>query len=1289
MPLKKQWEPGALSLCPYCRKRCTSSRGLGVHLTTSKCKLRYRPHFNDDLLTSTSGSSSLDGVAAPAPDPDEEVVDDVEAEIVEQVISIPYAGSTTVTLDDVQHLESVPPIGAPTTTRSSTLGRRLTLQATRTIKYSDPEACSQRHPHAGRPAGTPLHSSRTWHERGPFDDACKALDLQKNVNLDTVSYAPFDNRAQFGLAMHFEKYHTSQGEIDAWLNNPDVPFTGSTEKMKDAKSFFDTLTRIPYGIANDEWVIETLCVQRGDGYPPVQYPVYRRNIEEVIRFLIGHPPFRDHILYEPIQEFDERGERLYMDFMTADWAWAIQDKLSDGATLLPIKIYSDKTCLTNTVGETTFHPVAIQLLNHSNELLNRQDQPNFITVGFIPVISSSESRTDVKYEVFQLAMSLIFEPLINLAQYGTDMLCADGWYRRCHPVIAGISADYEEQVAFTGIKQTRQCPVCQVPHHYMERIYGQCWDPRTDDWTLTKHRYQQDNPNPKPNPKTASAKQKRKWREEEANRVHLRWNFLWEHPYSDTHDIIMADPLHQIDKGLIQNVIDWLKLFEPSDADTLKNGVTKDTHAQFLARLNAHFAAVPSVTDFRSFKDFTGIQHWTGEWTRAALFQMAAALAGIYQDTKPERLIFINALTNIAYIVRSKVVSESMLYYLENELFVLDLMKHTWNYARAPRTGKKKQGTKNVGSDALPSRLQLQKSQAHALSQLNSDNEPDASSDSDDGLDGPDVKYPAFNIPKWHSLSHYAQWIRSKGSTQCGCTSRGEAGHRPVKSFYKRTNKTGNWVEQMCRHVSRSDWLVSMRSYRDWLKSRMDGSQFGVTPTNDPETLNITTASADLADLNALHWKYTPPGPGKGFQPKHWRCASTIGDELGISVFNRVIATLIRNERARIDQENLTDWTVERLILGKEPSWAPNVWVALHNSLACYRQTAKTAQTIGHEAKQRVWCSYKWRKVTGEERRDYVWVQDHPDADDNSQDDTDDGFDAVIEPSTARRRRLAKKPKKAPASATLRALDGRRIGQLVAIVTVLDPERCNDRGGPLRHHGVILEMLNYEGGEVYHPTTRMIRLVKPTKPQYRPWSLDFVLRTAHVVPLKPTEDSNHKFVVNYASDWDAWMTLAPDDFLDANARAAINAFDKNVATGKWGGPDRPFWHRPVYQEPPPWVVDAGLEPPSLINDILARPLSTKEKHQQQHVIDQPTGAKRKLSLTLASNAQKAPATTAPPLRRGTRLTGLVSINSSSAETLPEYCSINNIIPSSLNDEQLAQQLQSSPAVNSISLSVAE
>ena len=133
------------------------------------------------------------------------------------------------------------------------------------------------------------------------------------------------------------------------------------------------------------------------------------------------------------------------------------------------------------------------------------------------------------------------------------MLCADGFTRHCHPIIAGMMVDYKEQVLITSIKSNSHCSICQVPPNKREHLC-QPWDMRTHESTRAQIRRQQRQP------KLALA--------EEID-VHQVENLAWKHPHVNIHATMMIDIFHQLLKGMVMRLVDWTRdVVEEITADT-------------------------------------------------------------------------------------------------------------------------------------------------------------------------------------------------------------------------------------------------------------------------------------------------------------------------------------------------------------------------------------------------------------------------------------------------------------------------------------------------------------------------------------------------------------------------------------------------------------------------------------------------------------------------------------------------------------------------------------------------
>ena len=74
--------------------------------------------------------------------------------------------------------------------------------------------------------------------------------------------------------------------------------------------------------------------------------------------------------------------------------------------------------------------------------------------------------------------------IVALLEYkdGIELVCADGYKKRCYPVLVGFIVDYEEQVVITGIKINMQCSIYHILSKERELV-TRLWDLRTHQST--------------------------------------------------------------------------------------------------------------------------------------------------------------------------------------------------------------------------------------------------------------------------------------------------------------------------------------------------------------------------------------------------------------------------------------------------------------------------------------------------------------------------------------------------------------------------------------------------------------------------------------------------------------------------------------------------------------------------------------------------------------------------------------------------------------------------------------
>ena len=51
---------------------------------------------------------------------------------------------------------------------------------------------------------------------------------------------------------------------------------------------------------------------------------YFRDLEDTIQYLLRQRVYAEHLVFEPMHEFDDEGNRVYTDMHTGDWWWTTQ-----------------------------------------------------------------------------------------------------------------------------------------------------------------------------------------------------------------------------------------------------------------------------------------------------------------------------------------------------------------------------------------------------------------------------------------------------------------------------------------------------------------------------------------------------------------------------------------------------------------------------------------------------------------------------------------------------------------------------------------------------------------------------------------------------------------------------------------------------------------------------------------------------------------------------------------------------------------------------------------------------
>ena len=115
-------------------------------------------------------------------------------------------------------------------------------------------------------------------------------------------------------------------------------------------------------------------------------------------------------------------------------------------------------------------------------------------------------------------------------------------------------------------------------------------------------------------------------------------------------------------------------------------------------------------------------------------------------------------------------------------------------------------------------------------------------------------------------------------------------------------------------------------------------------------------------------------------------------------------------------------------------------------------------------------------------------------------------------------------------------LDGRQVGQIQAIITVIDGSQHDDKGATVQYMAAFIELLRLRDKGWVHHIHSMVEvkdwpIVHSQNPRNighrRFFDMSMILRSAHIVP---TGTTGVYYINNYV-DWDQYNTIFDPDFI--------------------------------------------------------------------------------------------------------------------------------------------------------------
>ncbi|TAQ90574.1 hypothetical protein B7494_g1099 [Chlorociboria aeruginascens] len=163
-----------------------------------------------------------------------------------------------------------------------------------------------------------------------------------------------------------------------------------------------------------------------------------------------------------------------------------------------------------------------------------------------------------------------------------------------------------------------------------------------------------------------------------------------------------------------------------------------------------------------------------------------------------------------------------------------------------------------------------------------------------------------WNTPKFHSLSHYPDFIRRYGAPNGFDTGHMEAPHKfLLKSFYERSNKNNTWTVQIASHNSRDTNRKAMNHHL--LDFFTTSSNIGTTIEAHVITMTATPMNPKTLGCRDPTWEDVKTFSLLQLDKKLTTTAAEADRALCLKGFIEALVIFIRRSRAELKKENISD----------------------------------------------------------------------------------------------------------------------------------------------------------------------------------------------------------------------------------------------------------------------------------------------------------------------------------------------------------------------------------------------
>jgi hypothetical protein len=356
-----------------------------------------------------------------------------------------------------------------------------------------------------------------------------------------------------------------------------------------------------------------------------------------------------------------------------------------------------------------------------------------------------------------------------------NILCADGIFRRCKPVLAAWHADCSE---YSNL------------HHLERHVCFWCECPKTElgDYVPSNKQHPQRNHNlyrtlSNANTKAANA-------ELSSRHVHRGFN-VFQHIPCIVSDLPKPNLLHTMQIGMLDHLQTWIFHF-------------MKMHEQ-LDKYTAIWLSVPTYHDLTpKNKSYEEVSQWNGkEITEMSQYLLGVITQSLQGESPAQRSIFnyaiecTRALLEFYMYTRYKSLDDATLSYMEDALHCFHTFKDVFLLGRA---GKKAKAKANALRTELMKKRKVDK-ETNAESWTPSKKRCEMNAWRDYISHEIDVSKQLnadFNFPKIHLMSHWVEQIRRYGALQQDTAERHEQAHKTnLKDGWNASNHNLNYMPQV------------------------------------------------------------------------------------------------------------------------------------------------------------------------------------------------------------------------------------------------------------------------------------------------------------------------------------------------------------------------------------------------------------------------------------------------------------------------------------------------------------